>query len=518
MKIENLSMVVGELQSGKRPKGGASKDSGTIPSIGGEHLNKDGGFDLEKLKYIDEKFFRTLNKGVIKENDILIVKDGATTGKVSFVDNKFPYKKAAINEHLFSLRVDTTVADPKYVFLFLKSPQGQKQILKDFRGAAIGGISRGFVEIAKIPLPSPNNQIRIATLLSRIDALIASRKDNLCLLSEFLKSTFLEMFGDPIRNSKGWNKPELKNNFGEISTGNTPPRSNAENYSPAFIEWIKTGNIDQEHMYLTPASEFLSETGVRKARTVNKGALLVACIAGSIESIGRAAIANRKVAFNQQINAIQPNSDINPLFLYWLFRISRVYIQSFAPRGMKKIITKGNFAKITMIKPPKNLQDQFASIVEKTESLKTFYQQSLNELENLYGTLSQRAFKGELDLSRIPLEKVPEETVTDATHETADQFPEPDSYAMSDPAAREKLLRQLFDAFIAERKGHTFSMEVFWTEAEQKMLEHMDDESFPLSVGDYDKAKEWLFELIKSENIRQLFYEENNYMGLSIKR
>ena len=145
-------MVVGELQSGKRPKGGASKDSGTIPSIGGEHLNKDGGFDLEKLKYIDEKFFRTLNKGVIKENDILIVKDGATTGKVSFVDNKFPYKKAAINEHLFSLRVDTTVADPKYVFLFLKSPQGQKQILKDFRGAAIGGISRGFVEIAISPL------------------------------------------------------------------------------------------------------------------------------------------------------------------------------------------------------------------------------------------------------------------------------------------------------------------------------------------------------------------------------
>ena len=88
---------------------------------------------------------------------------------------------------------------------------------------------------------------------------------------------------------------------------------------------------------------------------------------------------------------------------------------------------------------------------------------------------------------------------------------------MSDPAAREKLLRQLFDAFIAERKGQTFSMEAFWTQVEQKVLEHMDDEGPPLEVADYDKAKEWLFELIKSGNIHQLFYEENNYMGLSIK-
>ncbi|MFO7556810.1 MAG: hypothetical protein R6W88_16545 [Desulfobacterales bacterium] len=164
------------------------------------------------------------------------------------------------------------------------------------------------------------------------------------------------------------------------------------------------------------------------------------------------------------------------------------------------------------------VQNQFAIITDKVESLKTLYQNCLNELENLYGVLSQKAFKGKLDLSRIPLETVPEETVSIATPESVDQFPAPDSYAMSDPAAREKLLRQLFDAFIAERKGHTFSMEVFWTEVERKVADHMDDEGPPLGVADYDKAKEWLFELIKSGNIRQLFYAENNHMGLSIKR
>ena len=287
-----------------------------------------------------------------------------------------------------------------YLYYFLKSKE--QQIAGLGTGSTFKAITQDVLGKIQVPLPKFDDQIRIATLLSRVEALIATRKNNLLLLDEFLKSTFLEMFGNPMKNEKRWDKPELKNNFGEISTGNTPPRSNADNYSPAFIEWIKTGNIDQDQMYLTPASEFLSETGLKKARTVHDGALLVACIAGSIESIGRAAIANRKIAFNQQINAIQPHTDINPLFLYWLFRISKIYIQSFAPKGMKKIITKGNFEKISMIKPPKDLQDQFAAIVKKVEVLKTPYQQNLNELENLYGALSQKVFKDELDLSRIP--------------------------------------------------------------------------------------------------------------------
>ncbi|HOS29823.1 MAG TPA: hypothetical protein PLR39_03375, partial [Treponemataceae bacterium] len=74
-------------------------------------------------------------------------------------------------------------------------------------------------------------------------------------------------------------------------------------------------------------------------------------------------------------------------------------------KGMKKILTKGDFVKIKMIKPTITLQNQFATIVEKVESLKSRYQSSLSNLENLYGVLSQKAFKGELDLSRVPMEE-----------------------------------------------------------------------------------------------------------------
>lgn len=517
MTAESLSTVVVELESGKRPKGGVSADTGTIPSLGGEHLNNDGGFNFNNLKYIDEIFFNSLKKGTIKKKDILIVKDGATTGKISFVDDSFPFEKAAINEHLFSLRVNRELADPKYVFLFLKSPQGQKQILKDFRGAAIGGISRGFVELAKIPIPPFNDQIRIAHLLSKVEGLIVQRKQDLFQLDELLKSVFLDMFGDPVRNEKGWDKPELKE-FGSISTGNTPPRKDSSNYSPSHIEWIKTDNITPDSIYVTQAAEFLSELGVTRGRTVATDALLVACIAGSVASIGRAALTDRRVAFNQQINAIQPYSDVNPLYLYMLFKMSMAYVQSHATKGMKKILTKGKFEKIRMLKPPIDLQKRYAAVVEKVEGTKLLYRQSLAELENLYGAMSQKAFKGELDLSRVTL--LPEErekvqaiqtTTVAAEHPKAFELPDPAHVSdLTEAEGRMKVIALWLDSYFGQLDSMSFSAQDFMEKAQQKLWELLQDDSYQLSIAEYDHVKKWVFDALESGRLSQNFDSDGN--------
>ncbi|MBI5675094.1 MAG: restriction endonuclease subunit S [Nitrospirae bacterium] len=290
----------------------------------------------------------------------------------------------------------------KYLFYFMRG------YINNLRRMSIGGIIKyiklNYLTDAKIPLPPLSDQIRIATLLSKAEALIVQRKESLRLLDELLKSTFLEMFGDPVRNEKGWAKTNLCN-FGAVITGNTPPRANKENYSNKFIEWIKTDNINDDKIFVTSALEYLSESGAIKARILKEGALLVTCIAGSLKSIGNAALTNRSISFNQQINAIQPNNNISPLFIYWLFKICRKYIQNVASKGMKKIITKSTFEGIRMIKPPFELQEQFSKVAEKAEALKANYQASLKELENLYSSLSQRAFKGELDLSKMDIEQ-----------------------------------------------------------------------------------------------------------------
>ncbi|MEQ9449066.1 MAG: hypothetical protein RLN70_09205, partial [Rhodospirillaceae bacterium] len=133
-----LSAWVDQLESGARPKGGIKDGVGDVPSLGAEHLSNDGGFNFVKLKLIPLEFYERMKKGRVVQNDILIVKDGATTGKVSFVNGTFPYRNAAINEHVFRLSVNRKKADPGFVFRFLQSPTGQAGILSDFRGATVG--------------------------------------------------------------------------------------------------------------------------------------------------------------------------------------------------------------------------------------------------------------------------------------------------------------------------------------------------------------------------------------------
>ena len=289
---------------------------------------------------------------------------------------------------------DKKLLNNKFLYRFLE--KSLRQLRSQTKGGVIQYLRLNDLTDLKLILLPIQEQINISNILNRAEKLITQRKESIRLLDEYLKSTFFEIFGDPTLNNKGWRNLELKE-FGKIITGNTPSRKDDENYSTKSIEWIKTDNIKSDKMFISEAVEYLSKKGFSTARSVDSGALLVACIAGSIESIGRAALTNRKVSFNQQINAIQPFNDVSPLFLYTLFKISKYYIQNQATKGMKKILTKGEFEKIKMIKPPFDLQNQFANIVEKTETLKVQYQSSLQELENLYQSLSQKAFKGELN-------------------------------------------------------------------------------------------------------------------------
>src|SRR4030042_1135029 len=96
-----LNQILQALKSGSRPKGGVRGIKEGIPSIGGEHINENGGFRFETIKFVSHNFFKQMNHGHIQTGDILIVKDGATTGKVALVRDDFPYNPAVVTEHVF---------------------------------------------------------------------------------------------------------------------------------------------------------------------------------------------------------------------------------------------------------------------------------------------------------------------------------------------------------------------------------------------------------------------------------
>lgn len=440
-----------------------------------------------------------------------IVLYGGHTRRAKYVD--FPFVPGP-NVKILEAK-DKSILDHRYLFYFLS------QLHIDSRGYADHFPQ---VKRSEIPYQQLNDQIRIAHLLGKVEGLITQRKQHLEQPDELLKSVFLEMFGDPVRNEKGWDKPALRA-FGKISTGNTPPRNDPANYDTPHIEWIKTDNIDANAVYVTAAREQLSETGAKRTRAVSAGALLVACIAGSLESIGRAALTDRKVAFNQQINAIQPAADVAPLFLYCLFKLSRQYIQSQASKGMKKILTKGDFEQITMIKPPFDQQQQFAAIAEKIEHSKASYRQSLNNLETLYAALSQQAFKGELDLSGIPLpaievnpNPIEEGAAVSAELDVPTAFAFPDLGLPIEALADEAGLLQLLLPWLEHCHTHLgaqpFVAQDFLDAAQSRLVAIYPDGELELGMAAYEHIKRWVFESLGANRLEQSFDQASKRITL----
>lgn len=210
-----FSDTITALESGSRPKGGVKGITEGIPSIGAEHLNSEGTFNFTNLRFVPFEFADRMNRGKIDFNDILVVKDGATTGKVSIVNNDFPYKVACVNEHVFICRLIKNI-NVNYCFFFLRSHVGQEQIMSSFHGGAQGGINSEFVHAISIPLPPLKEQKRIVekldALLPRVKSAKARLKKIPVILKKFRQSVLAAACSGKL--TEDWREkqdPSLKN-------------------------------------------------------------------------------------------------------------------------------------------------------------------------------------------------------------------------------------------------------------------------------------------------------------------
>ena len=345
--------------------------------------------DLTKTsKYIFETK-EYLSKSAIKDSGIKVIP--ANTVVMSF---KLSIGKTAITkEDMYSNEAIMAFKDkhviniiPEYIFYLFKYKNWEEGSNKAVMGKTLNKATLSEIEVE---ICSIEKQRQIVNILDKIMSAVDGRKQELQLLDELIKARFVEMFGDPRSNPFGFEKKRLKDTC-KVITGNTPSRA-IEEYYGDYIEWIKTDNIVSGILNPTQATESLSEKGMNVGRTVEKDSILMACIAGSIASIGRVCITDRTVAFNQQINAVVPEQ-YNILFLYVLFQMSKDYLVEDINMALKGILSKSKLEEKEFIIPPMDLQEQFSDFVKQVDKSKVAVQKALDETQILFDSLMQKYF------------------------------------------------------------------------------------------------------------------------------
>ena len=310
---------------------------------------------------------------------------------------------------------------PPYLLRYLKSPWGNMQIRSKTEGAVRDSLKFSGLEKIQIPLPPLDDQKRIAFLLGKVEALIAQRKECLQDLDTLLKSIFVEIFGNPVKNEKGWRTVSFSK-IGTFVGGGTPSKANNA-YWGGELPWVSPKGMKTNAIY--DAEDHISELALKNSaakKTPPKHLLIV--VRGMILAHSfPVAINYVDVAINQDMKAILPNEGCSVEYLRQCLTVSTPRIMQLittAAHGTKKFDAQ-EMDKLQIPLPPPALQNQFAAIVEKVERIKSLYQNSLTELENLYGVLSQKAFKGELDLSKVPLPEDDLTQIAEQDEETPEQ-------------------------------------------------------------------------------------------------
>lgn len=370
-----------KIVSGSTPKSNISEYwDGNIKWITPAEIDEDAYIITDSVRKITELGVKKTGLTSFPEGTVLL-SSRAPIGKVAIAGCEM-YCNQGFKNLICSEQINN-----KFLYWFLK---GKTEYLNSLgRGATFKELSKEIVSNIKIDIPSKKNQLEIVEKIEKINKIILLRKKELTELNNIVKARFVEMFGEPKANPYGFEKKMLKDTC-RVVTGNTPSRAIDEYYGD-YVEWIKTDNIVSGLLNPTTATENLSEKGMEVGRIVDENAILMVCIAGSIASIGRVCITDRKVAFNQQINAIV-SEKYNVLFLYVLLQMSKEYLVEEINMALKGILSKSKLEKKIFIVPPIEIQNQFADFVIQVDKSKVAVQKALEEAQLLFDSLMQKYF------------------------------------------------------------------------------------------------------------------------------
>ena len=419
----NLASVVSALESGSRPKGGASTESGEIPSLGGENILSMGGVTLDGVKRVPRKFYERMAKGHLLDADVLINKDGAQTGKVGLYRNRSRVP-SCINEHLFLVRGNAKKITQEYLYYTLLSQPSQNQIDAQISGSAQPGLKRDFLRgvIAEIP-DALSEQTKIAEILSTVDraieqteALIAKQQRIKTGLIQDLLTRGIDEHG----NLRSEQTHQFKDSplgripmewdtrrFADITPNNAPigygiVQPGAYDYTGAKVAGIYTINSRFQEWYMS--ANRIEQAYVRSR--IRPGDVLLS-IKGTT---GRVGVVPEETTGNisRDIARIRPIKEINPHYLRCLMLSDffQRYLGNAEVGTTRAEISIKILRDLYVIKPPTPEQDEIVNRVASIEQSINQDNTACNKLYSLKHSLMQDLLTGKRRVTSLLLEPI----------------------------------------------------------------------------------------------------------------
>lgn len=290
------------------------------------------------------------------------------------------------------LRPDKSKVESRYLYHYLKTHYFQR--IKDSlcTGATQKAIANDKLEEIEFPLPHIDVQRNVAAILDKADAIRRKRQESIRLTEEFLRSVFLDMFGDPVTNPKGW----VLRKFADVGTLDRGVSKNRPRNAPELLggpyPLIQTGDVANSDGYIRSYKSTYSDIGLRQSKMWHTGTLCITIAA----NIAKTGILTFDACFPDSMVGFIPNRLTTTEYVkYWLSFLQKS-LEDNAPESAQKNINLDILRKLNIPVPDIELQKEFTKRVKTTQDIKSKFASASAQQTQLFESLSQRAFRGEL--------------------------------------------------------------------------------------------------------------------------
>ena len=299
------------------------------------------------------------------------------------------------------LRPRKDVLSSSYLFHWVKSPQFVADMVSKATGASYPAVSDRIILESPLAVPSILEQRRIAAILDQADALRAKRREALAQLDSLTQSIFIEMFGDPVSNTKGWPDSTKLGQVAQIVSGVTKGR-NLTGKTTRTVPYLAVANVQDKSLSLS-AVKVIEATEDEISRYRLKLDDLLLTEGGDPDKLGRGTLWKNELPeciHQNHIFRVRLTSDkLTPLFLNWLVgsqRGKKFFLRSAKQTTGIASINMTQLRSFPLLLPPIELQRRFTKHAAALAEQQSSHVASLAALDALFASLQHRAFRGEL--------------------------------------------------------------------------------------------------------------------------